>query len=557
MANVIPIHKKGSKHSVENYRPVSLLCTLSKCFEKAIFHHLFNYLQQHKIINQWQSGFTPGDSTTNQLVSMYHTFAEALDQKKDVRLVFCDVTAAFDRVWHKGLIYKMYNIGVHGNLLLWFEDYLSNRHQRVVYNGVSSHWCKINAGVPQGSVLGPLLFLIFINDLPDIVESSVRLFADDTTLFVIADDLEEATLTLNGDLYAIQVWAEQWLVSFNPQKTKTMCITNKTDLVLPTVYYKGCSVESVNTHKHLGITLTNNLTWNTHVDEICTKALRRLNLLSCLKYNLSRRALEIMYFSFIRPILEYGNILLTNCGTINNDKMEKIQIQAARIVTGAIQSTSVQRLYQETKWQTLKARREQHCLCLFYKIVNGLTPSFLSDIVPVQPQHRYNLRNLAIVPSMLCCTNRFLESFFPYTIKLWNKLPENIRQSKTLDKFKQSLTKNITKPRPWFYYGPRKESIYYARLRMKCCTLNKDMHKFGLVESPTCSCNTGVEDTFHYLFVCPKYVIERDKLQSVVLRYAPFTLHTLLEGSDQCSKMENGVIASAVITYIKNTKRFS
>ena len=148
-----------------------------------------------------------------------------------------------------------------------------------------------------------------------------------------------------------------------------------------------------------------------------------------------------MYFSFIRPILEYGNILLTNCGTINNDKMEKIQIQAARIVTGAIQSTSVQRLYQETKWQTLKARREQHCLCLFYKIVNGLTPSFLSDIVPVQPQHRYNLRNLAIVPSMLCRTNRFLESFFPYTIKLWNKLPENIRQSKTLDKFKQSLTK--------------------------------------------------------------------------------------------------------------------
>ena len=191
---------------------------------------------------------------------MYHTFAEALDQKKDVRLVFCDVTAAFDRVWHKGLIYKMYNIGVHGNLLLWFEDYLSNRHQRVVYNGVSSHWCKINAGVPQGSVLGPLLFLIFINDLPDIVESSVHLFADDTTLFVIADDLEEATLTLNCDLYAIKVWAEQWLVSFNPQKTKTMCITKKTDLLLPTVYYKGCSAEGVNTHKYLGITLTNNLT---------------------------------------------------------------------------------------------------------------------------------------------------------------------------------------------------------------------------------------------------------------------------------------------------------
>ena len=137
---------------------------------------------QHKLLSNWQSGFMPGDSTINQLVSMYHIFAEALDNKKDVRLVFCDVTAAFDRVWHTGLLHKLYNIGIRGNLLLWFEDYLSNRTQRVVLQGVSSSWGNINAGVPQGSVLGPLLFLIYINDLPKVVESSVRLFADDTTL---------------------------------------------------------------------------------------------------------------------------------------------------------------------------------------------------------------------------------------------------------------------------------------------------------------------------------------------------------------------------------------
>ena len=219
-ANVIPIHKKGPKNLVQNYRPISLLSILSKCFEKIIFQVLFNFLIQHKLLSNWQSGFTPGDSTINQLVSMYHIFAEALDNKKDVRLVFCDVTAAFDRVWHTGLLHKLYNIGIRGNLLLWFEDYLSNRTQRVVLQGVSSSWGNINAGVPQGSVLGPLLFLIYINDLPKVVESSVRLFADDTTLFVIVDDIEEATLTQNGDLYALKLWADQWLVSFNPKKNQ-------------------------------------------------------------------------------------------------------------------------------------------------------------------------------------------------------------------------------------------------------------------------------------------------------------------------------------------------
>ena len=135
-----------------------------------------------------------------------------------------------------------------------------------------------------------------------------------------------------------------------------------------------------------------------------------------------------MYFSFIRPILEYGNVLLTNCDSGNTDMMEKVQIQAARIVTGALQCTT-QRLYKETKWQTLKQRRDCHCLCLFYKIVNGLTPSYLSSVLLERPAHGYNLRFSNDCPNILCRTNKYFDSFIPATIRLWNGLAENVRQS--------------------------------------------------------------------------------------------------------------------------------
>ena len=159
----------------------------------------------------------------NQLVSIYHTLVEALDHKKDVRLVFCDISSAFDRVWHRGLLHRLHNIGFQGKLHVWLHDYLSERYQRVVVQGKSSTWSKI--------------FLIYINDLPEIVESNIRLFADDTTFFTVVDDMEESTLTLKGDLSALKYWADQWLVTFNPQKTESLYVTYKTDVSAPTLVF--------------------------------------------------------------------------------------------------------------------------------------------------------------------------------------------------------------------------------------------------------------------------------------------------------------------------------
>ena len=183
-ANIIAIHKKDDKSTVSNYRPISLLTTLSKIMERIVFKHVYNFCHINKLITDHQSGFRPKDSTINQLAFLYHTFCQAIDNKKEMRIVFCDVSKAFDKVWHEGLLYKLSSIGICGHLLRWFQDYLSKRQQRVLVRGQTSDWGTIEAGVPQGSVLGLLLFLIYVNDMVKVVSCGVKLFADDTLMYI-------------------------------------------------------------------------------------------------------------------------------------------------------------------------------------------------------------------------------------------------------------------------------------------------------------------------------------------------------------------------------------
>ena len=159
-SNVCPVPKKDNESQLSNCRPISLLNSEGKVFERLIFKHLFNHLRDNNVLTSMQSGFIPGDSTVNQLTFLYNTFCRALDDGKEVRVVFCDISKAFDRVWHAGLIHKLEAAGVSGRLLLWFKNYLSDRKQRVVLPGAYSDWTNIRAGVPQGWILGPLLFLV-------------------------------------------------------------------------------------------------------------------------------------------------------------------------------------------------------------------------------------------------------------------------------------------------------------------------------------------------------------------------------------------------------------
>ena len=314
-ANVCPVPKKGDNLSiVSNYRPISLLNSENKLFERLVFKYLFNHLRDNNLLSSLQSGFIPGDSSVNQLTFLYNTFSKAVDSGKEVRAVFCDISKAFDRVWHAGLIHKLRAADVTGEVLAWFKNYLSNRRQRVVIPGASSDWVVIRAGVPQGSILGPLLFLLYINDIVLEIKSNIRLFADDTSLFIIVDNLAEAANILNDDLSKITRWAGMWLVSFNAAKTNSLLLTRKSYKPYhPTLYMQNQPISEIDSHKHLGIYFSNDCSWHRYINYIKEKAWSRINVMRKLKFKLDRKSLEILYLTFIRPILEYRDIIWNNC----------------------------------------------------------------------------------------------------------------------------------------------------------------------------------------------------------------------------------------------------
>ena len=221
-ANVSPLYKKDDQSLVSNYRLVSLLSTIGKVMEKYIHKYIFNFFNDNQVITCLQSGFVPGDSTVNQLVDIYNIFCKALDEGKEIRAVFLDISKAFDRVWHKVLLFKLKQGGINATLLQWLSNYLSVWKERVLVPGGNSDWFPVEAGVPQGSILGPLLFLIYINDIVVDINSSVRLFADDTSLYLIVDNPAEAARCINSDLERMHQWAELWLVKFNAKKSEAI-----------------------------------------------------------------------------------------------------------------------------------------------------------------------------------------------------------------------------------------------------------------------------------------------------------------------------------------------
>ena len=526
-------------------------------FERLIFKHVFNHLQDIHFLTSAQSGFVPGDSTVNQLTFLYDTFCKALDDGLEVRTVFFDISKAFDKVWHKGLLHKLQSAGITESLYSWFKSYLSNRRQRVVLPGVESDWAAIDSGVPQGSILGPLLFLIFINDITSEINSSIRLFADDTSLYVIVQNPQVATSNLLTDIVKISDWADTWLVNFNPSKSETLLFSRKLNRnAHDPLYMRTQPIKEVNIHKHLGLNFASDCTWHEHIDYVAAKAWKRINIMRKLKFVLDRNSLEIIYFSFIRPILEYADVVWDNCNQNDKDRLEKIQHEGARIVSGATKLISICDLYNEVRWESLENRRTKHKLIMLYKMKNNLTPAYLSNKVPtmVGQNSQYSLRNSDDLQTIHSRTTLYYNSFLPSSIREWNTLSPEIQNAESVRSFKLLLNKENRKPPLYYYLGDRYSQVLHTRLRTQCSGLNHHLFLRNIVDSPLCACGQ-IENTLHYLLECPRYNDRRHGM----LRELPqnIRLDTLLYGNPNSPIEENNAIFESVQQFIIGTKRFS
>ena len=553
IAHVTALHKKGAKNLVSNYRPISLLSCVAKLFEKCVFVKVIKFLFDNHLITNMQSGFLPGDSTVNQLISIYDSICEALDDGKEVRAVFCDIKKAFDRVWHRGLVRKLFAYGIKGKLLFWFSDYLTNRKQKVVLRGGCSPAENIAAGVPQGSILGPLLFILYINDIVSNIKSNIRLFADDTSLYLTVEDPNSAARVINADLGTIQEWADKWLVTFSPPKTKEVLFSRvRTDRNHPPLWLNGEEIERVNNHKHLGLTLEKDCSWREHIQSTISKAKKALNILRKLKHELDRKSLETLYFTQVRPILEYADCVWVNCNQYESDNLEKVQLEAIRLITGAPRGTSHNLLYKETGIETLEKRRRDHQLTLYYKIVNRQAPQYLYLHVPHREQV-HDLRNNRNLPVNYTRTVTYQKSFFPSSVKLWNQLHPCIRNSPSVDAFKARLKSSKKKPPAYYYLGTRQQQMLLSNMRTESSNLNYHKYIRYLIDDPSCECGAPVETPQHYLRDCPRYTDLRREIFGISVP----NIQNLLHGYETMDNDVNKQLCEKVQNFLSQTQRFN
>ena len=269
--NVVPIYKKGEQSSPSNYCPVSLTSICCKLLEHVVYSHIFSHLDQHDILCNEQHGFRHKRSCETQLILTIHDLAKNLDSGLQSDVIFLDFSKAFDKVNHKLLLHKLDHYGIRGGLLSWLADFLTNRKQQVVIEGQQSSSADVTSGVPQGSVLGPLLFLCFINDLPEQIKCKIKLYADDVLLYTTINTVDDCH-RLQNDLITLEQWARKWNMVFNPTKCEFLRVSNKINPICTHYFIQGQEIQEVSSAKYMGITIDQHLNWNNHVKQISSKA---------------------------------------------------------------------------------------------------------------------------------------------------------------------------------------------------------------------------------------------------------------------------------------------
>ena len=424
-ANVVGVFKKGDKHQPSNYRPVSLTSVSCKLLEHIVFRAVMDHVDFHKILKFFQHGFREKHSCETQLINTIEDLARGLDNQQQLDLLILDFSKAFDLVGHQRLIKKLQYYGIRDTTLQWISAWLVGRTQKVVVDGASSSASPVKSGVPQGTVLGPLLFILYINDINANTTSSIRLFADDALLYRIIRTEQDAE-ELQKDLSQLCRWADVWQMDFNATKCHLLSVTRKKVPIRAVYSIRGVQLQQVEHHPYLGVELAADLSWGHNVDNVVPKAQRTLNLLRRNLWGCSQQTKDVAYKTLVRPVLEYAGAAWDPFQGNHIAGLEKIQRRAARFVTGRhSREDSVTQMMSELHWRSLQERRLTSRLCMMFKTVNGYAACTLPyDATSVPPTTRTSHQQQYSVPPSRGNTYKF--SYFPRTLRVWNLLPANV-----------------------------------------------------------------------------------------------------------------------------------
>ena len=427
VASVVPIYKKGSKSVVENYRPVSLLAIASTVMESIINKQLQKHLESNEILSRFQFGFRSKQGTQDLLSILAAKWAKTMDSGGVTRVLAVDIMGAFDKVSHRGILKKAEAYGISGRLLVWLHSYLENRAIKVVVGGSSSEVSAITAGVPQGSVLGPVLFLIYINDLEEVLAPGIDMtvFADDTTLHIEVQNQNEAeqkSAEMQSAVELMGKWGTAWKITFEPTKSQAMVISRKHkpwDL-LP-IKFGGVKVKEVTEMKLLGVVFDKSLTFGPQIDQMAKRGSQRIGFLRKASKFLGKEGCKTAYKSFVRPTIEYAHLAWSGAAQTHLKKLDRVQARAEKMARS------------DCGLETLEHKRRVVGLCCLHKLHWESTPDELKNIRPrpktegptrftrsrLYEGHDFLLQSDVRPRSMECYRRSFPHAY----IETWNAIP--------------------------------------------------------------------------------------------------------------------------------------
>ena len=451
-AQVLPLFKAGTQDSLDNYRPISLLCVASKIAERHVHDRFYGFLDKHDLFCSNQSGFRKNHSCNSCLSKIIDNWYSTINTGGTICSVALDFKKAFDIVSHEILIKKLSVYGCNQLTLSWFKSYLSERQQFVKIGDVHSELLPVKFGVPQGSILGPLLFILYINDLPLLIDDCILdLYADDTTMTSCKKKVNELNDTVNTCLLSVDDWCKNNRMVINTKKTNCMIVSThqrKKHIDFSSFEFSlnATKLDVVNCQKILGLNIDCNLTWHEHVKSVCKTVSQLAGTLWRIRTCLDYKTKILFYNSFILPRIDFCLNIWGACSQYDLNQIYKLQKRIARIVLGVDMTVSSNVLFNHLQWMTIY-ERYFYLNCVFvYKARNGMAPDYINSMYSMYNCEAYSLRN-SIHNNILNVPLPRLEIFKrapSYKAPTdWNSLPNNIRNANTLSCFKIMCRKYI------------------------------------------------------------------------------------------------------------------